>query len=394
MTVRFGFLLFTYLVYSAACSTKGEVFQEEAGTGAEGDAGAEADGPSAAMDAATKPDVGPADVAVTADVARDSATVAPDVAASVDAAKKLDTAVAAPDAAPTMVPLPLHPSCTFGRQTVRQLSPELILLLDRSGSMNTLVPMTKYSRWDSVNMALDVVLRNTTNQVYWGLKLFPAVGMGCDVPEGIEVNPAIGNVDAMFRTIHMSLPSAAPPGTPLGQGVRAATRYLTSLHIRNPEFLVVATDGQPTCPDVTQGGKDSVAALQDAAKSGISTFVLGVAEAGTAESQVLSDLATAGGVPSDGATKYFSASTQNNLLAVLEGITKRITKCVFVLDVAPPSPKDVGVYVDGRRLGAQDWVYSGNNLSVEIKGATCEQLKAGTASRVEMILGCPGVPVP
>jgi hypothetical protein len=43
---------------------------------------------------------------------------------------------------------------------------------------------------------------------------------------------------------------------------------------------------------------------------------------------------------------------------------------------------------------ASDWRYAGDKKSIEIAGNACQALRAGSATTIEMILGCPGVPVP
>ncbi len=400
-------LLLTVGAYSAGCTTQGTVFQEDGG-------------PLADVDA----DQGVADAAPSADLAADKA-VSVDTAASGDtAAPKVDTAPVLPDAPaampdaklpdkiadtrpadtspatvpplPTMVPLPVHPSCTYGRQTIRHYPPEVVLVLDRSGSMLSKVPMTDYSAWDAINVALETTVKNTSSSVAWGLKYFPTT-TGCNIADGVDVTPALNNGDKLFTSIKKATPVITGdglPGTPLQAGVRAATTYLTSRRVPNPQFMIVASDGLPTCPAGVEGDKDSLAAVTEARAKGVSTFIMGSPGGSKAADKLLDGMAAAGGQAKDTVPRYFTVATKDNLLAAMENITTRVAKCVFVFDVAPPSPKDVGLYVDGRRVPATDWAYGPNFLSLEVKGASCDVLKAAQAPRVEMILGCPGVPVP
>jgi hypothetical protein len=208
------------------------------------------------------------------------------------------------------------------------------------------------------------------------------------------VSPSASSYDAIWKAVTTTSPNEGPPGSPVGAAVSAASQQLARRTTGSPKFIVLASDGQPSCPDNEQGMKQAIEAVQAAARVGVSTFVLGIAAPGSRDDMVLNQLALAGEHARPGAEKYFTVSSKNDLVGALGQIATRVTKCVFGFDQVPPSPEHVAVYVDGARVPSADWRYAGDHLSIEISGGACQALRAGTATRIEMILGCPGVPVP
>ena len=81
-------------------------------------------------------------------------------------------------------------------------------------------------------------------------------------------------------------------------------------------------------------------------------------------------------------------------MAALRFITGQITTCVFALDKLAPVPSDVTVKIDGATIPrdpshAAGWDLTANATAVQLFGAACEQVKAGTALNLEIVYGCP-----
>jgi hypothetical protein len=138
--------------------------------------------------------------------------------------------------------------------------------------------------------------------------------------------------------------------------------------------------------------------VTEAATAGVRTFVLGTSALDAAEQSTLTALAVAGGEANAGTPRYHTAGNRQKFQAALTQIAARTTMCVFNLEAAPPSPADVALLLDGKRLAPdstqrEGWTWGADNRSVQIYGAACEALKSKTMS-VEMVFGCRGVPVP
>ena len=213
-------------------------------------------------------------------------------------------------------------------------------------------------------------------------------------------------------TLNQAVMSTVPSGngTPTGAAVGVAADYLNSLQDSNKHYLLLATDGQPSCggtagalvKSTSQSQTDAVAAVGAAAAAGIHTFVVGVAtKAGDAAT--LNLLAVAGleprSDPDPMAAKYYLGATNSELVGALQAITGVINKdCVFPLSSEPPVPNNIAVKVMGQKApfdpsNAAGWNYR-DPKTVEVFGAWCEMIKNDAADKVQIIFGCPEIEIP
>jgi hypothetical protein len=277
--------------------------------------------------------------------------------------------------------------------------PEIILVFDRSSSMNELVPMTMTSRYTEAMAAITDVLNKTNATVLWGLKMYPT-GMQCMITPGVDVPVGMMSGPAVITSL-MGLPPGMPVGTPTHLAITAATEHLKTRTTTNPKYILLTTDGLPNCNNGGLGNNNgeavSVAAIQAAAAAGFHTFVVGIATAGTDADTTLNNFAVAGGQPRMGATKYYPATVRDELVMALTQITGQVTNCVYPLSMQPPSPNDVAVNVGTMRI-ARDamngWEYGMGMQSVVLNGKACELAKSGMAGQVQIIFGCPNMPIP
>ena len=121
-------------------------------------------------------------------------------------------------------------NCGIKRHNLEKRPAELLLVLDRSGSM--LEPVTDpatgmgVEKWSATVGALDAVLQATQAQVSWGLKLYPVGGDQCDVADAPEVPVAAANHAAVLASIN-GMPAMRDGGsTPTQAAVRKATAVL------------------------------------------------------------------------------------------------------------------------------------------------------------------------
>jgi hypothetical protein len=285
-------------------------------------------------------------------------------------------------------------ACGLQKYQLEKLQPELLLVLDRSGSMNELAGMGQTSRWEETSTALIDVLTQTQGTILWGLKNFPnpsrcLVTPGVDVEIGPSTTPSID-------LIRNTLPNDGASGTPTGQAVEIATKYLRSRATPNAKYLVLATDGAPACPPASEliEQRRAVAALTEALADDIP-----IATAGTEADLILSDFARVGGRARPGPQPYYPVENGKDLLEALAQISKVVASCAFTLEKEPPSPDDVAVDVDGMRITrdptqTSGWNYRPGNRAIVLYGPVCDRVKSGQASNVDIIFGCPHVPIP
>jgi hypothetical protein len=293
--------------------------------------------------------------------------------------------------------------CGFKKYVLQRQPADLMLVLDRSGSMKDSLKGSAVSKWLDTTAALEVTIKTTDATVNWGLKSFPTGIVECSVADGIDVNIAPANYSKVSPAIMMEMPEGK--GTPTRMAIGKTLAHMKTLTTPNPKYLVLATDGQPNCADDMSSKKDdapgAIAAIDAAAKSGFHTFVVGIATAGSTANTTLNSMAEKGLEPRAGETKYYAVASKQDLVDALAKITGLVGSCLFPLDNAPPSPNDVAVKIDGKLIPRDTkqmngWDYGADTKSVRLYGAACDTLKATATdqTKVDITFGCPGVVIP
>jgi hypothetical protein len=298
---------------------------------------------------------------------------------------------------------------------------DILLVLDRSESMtdpadsSMAASSTNPSKWSIVVPTLNAAITSTDSSVLWGMKSFPEGSGGeCvtgSVTSAIDVGISAGNAAAVTAAISTVTP--AGNGTPTGDAINAAVTYLKSLSDSNPKYILLATDGAPSCgaiPSKDNARPYAVTAVTNAKTAGFPTFVIGIATGDASDTATLNALADAGGeVPASAnnplAPHYYLASNMTALTAALGSITGQISSCVFPLATPPPVPNDatkLGVYLGAGMTKipydskmANGWAYTDTNDSaVEVFGSWCTMIQAAGAGAVQIIFGCMSIDVP
>jgi len=287
---------------------------------------------------------------------------------------------------------------------------EVLLVLDRSGSMENELDSGE-TRWEAVVPTLVSAIEATTPGIWWGLKSYPELDdtESC-APESIvptiHVPIAEGGGDTVVTAVEATTPLG--DGTPTGDAVRFALDHLRerAMVSDNPKFLLLATDGEPNCPDddddedAPDAVDYTVSAIADALAEGFPTFVVGVDTTDDGAVENLNAMAEAGGRPRAGDPSFYLASTQAEIEAALQEITGEIASCVFDLDPPPPVPDNIAVDFDGMRAerdpSLQDgWEYTKDDHSqLEVYGSWCERIKSQAQIKVNIKYGCPETEIP
>jgi hypothetical protein len=196
-------------------------------------------------------------------------------------------------------------------------------------------------------------------------------------------------------------------GTPTGAAIDAAVVYLKTLTTTNTKYILLATDGEPSCYDTSGSSNQSLArpvaitAVQNAFNAGFKTFVVGISDKSNAITS-LNDLAVAGGTAKSTnplADKYYLASSQAELTSALLEITAPFLSCTFTFPNAPPAPDHIAVVVGDQKAprdtsNANGWNYtSADNKTVEVFGTWCDMIKTSAANKVDFIFGCKDDPI-
>ena len=286
---------------------------------------------------------------------------------------------------------------------------DVLIVLDRSGSMAGQVippgfdvgmfvlclllkncPPTT-SKWEAMTGALETSVTAGAAAVNYGLKLFPEDD-NCGVADGVAVPIAADNGKAINDKLAGTVPGGSTPTTTV---LASAGRYLSSLGRPNPRFVLLATDGEPTC-----GGDGAAAttAVANLAAAGIPVYVIGIATEGMADS-TLSAMAMAGGRPRSASPAYYPVQTAADLSATLSAIGGQIASCSFTVrrPDPPADPSNVAVKANGRRVPKSDtdgWRYGSDMTSIELTGTWCDQIRSGAITDLEATFACTEAIIP
>ncbi|HEY0713728.1 MAG TPA: vWA domain-containing protein [Polyangia bacterium] len=293
-----------------------------------------------------------------------------------------------------------NPGCNFGRFLAQRVSPEILLVFDRSSAMRKPAAGSMQTRWVEMTDGLAEVLTRRQSAASWGLKLFPST-QECIVNDGVDVPVGTAGFNDVINKIRGSQPAMGMEGSPVHQALLTALVGFPA--VSKPRFFVLASDGLPGCPTGEPGEAKAYEAVRAAAMQGVRTFVIGVANAGTRQHTVLNELANSGREPLPGATRYFPAQNKTQMVQALENITDQLGSCLFSITPAPPSPNFVAMNIGNERIPrdlnqVEGWNYGADmkagTKTIRVYGNACAKLRANPAAQVEMVYGCPNIPPP
>jgi len=291
----------------------------------------------------------------------------------------------------------LDSNCGVTTLGTTRLPPDLLLVFDKSGSMaedpstgNPCMPAaTCPSKWNQATTAINMALSSST-MINWGLKLFSDTG-NCNVAVGAQVN--IGANTA--TQITAALGRTGPAGnTPTTLALRRGGDYLATLTDPNPKFMVLVTDGAPTCGNGGNNGDDAnaIAEVTTQLTRGFGTFVVGLATSNDMQANTtLTSMSMNGGHPRMGTPNYYVANNTAELVTALGSIGNLVRSCTFALSGAPPDPLAVKVQADGKTVPASatdGWGYNPQMTSVILTGSYCQGVLDGTIMNVTVLFGC------
>ncbi len=294
--------------------------------------------------------------------------------------------------------------CASVRIEARRVTPNVILIVDQSGSMTADFPGAA-DRWRGLRNSLmddTGLVRELEDTVRFGLALYsarsseprgPAMGM---CPLVTLVDPALSNFDAIDAVYSDEDPIDE---TPTGDSVDFILDWIGSIPdpSEDPTIFILATDGEPdTCEQANpqEGQEEAIAAVGRAYLAGIRTFIISVGE-GTISSEHLQDVANAGlgrrgGDPD---AEFWVAGDDDGLRAALGDIIGGELSCVVELmgRVNPDEACEGEVRLNGDEVPPCDeengWVPV-DESHIELRGESCERLQNTPGVTLEAEFPC------
>jgi hypothetical protein len=325
----------------------------------------------------------------------------PDAASPRDAGRDVgtDTGIDAPfDAGPICAPdvllLPAHA--------------DVLLVLDRSGSMTRPLASSSTTRWQALQGALGAALPAFDANVAFGATIFPIPGAQsatvCTVGASLDVPVALGAGGAILSALAAHAPSG---GTPTADAIGVATTALAARSRAGvPQSIVLATDGGPNCDPADSGqpwfgqapetcaesGIDpemcldrtrTLARISSALDAGIPTYVIAMDVSESFLVSVLRQMAEAGGRARPGTQPYYDVRNPDDLRAAFGDIATRVSSCSFFPDGAVVSDTPT-LEVDGTVIPRDDtrtdgWT-RGSSGTFDLFGSACELAMNGAVT--------------
>lgn len=248
---------------------------------------------------------------------------------------------------PSAIALSL-PCAAFAQDEVRCDAPQVLIVLDKSSSMNGLVP-SGVTKWEAAQQAVSDVTLGFSASVDFGLMIFPdpnqcspgSVVVDCGAETSADIQNALGDAPPEYGNY-----------TPMAQSIEAAGAHDQLADPTRRSYVLLITDGWQWCDPYDAATRflpvDAVTSLHD--DRGLVTYVVGFGD--SVDVATLNRAAAAGGAPIPGCDPngedigtddhcYYQTDDLDSLAAALDDIAQHITEeecdgfdndCDFLVD--------------------------------------------------------------
>jgi hypothetical protein len=287
--------------------------------------------------------------------------------------------------------------CKPGQFTLAKARPTVMIVADRSGSMNNRFDANG-SRWVVLGNALAKALPPVDPTMRLGLLMFPAAGarnsVSCALPGTVNLVPALNNVQPLVSTLKATTTGG---GTPTADAIALAGKAVQAVRsARTARAMILATDGSPNCNSgldpascvcsdpgtncrrdgsLCLDDKRTVDRINDFAVAGVPTYVIGLGN--DASAATLDAMAIAGGRPQkSGPHRYYAVANQAELDAALVTVRDQVGACTYLTPSVPDAEGTIRLLIDGKVVPydpTNGWVWvDQKNGEIVLAGAACD----------------------
>jgi hypothetical protein len=286
--------------------------------------------------------------------------------------------------------------CNAQEIVAKAVPPNMLIVLDRSCSMTNAVGNS--TKWNIAVAALNKMTTDFNGKIRFGMTLFPDLAGGDCGQGAIPIPVADGNEMVIQDLLTKSLMKAdkyfpdGPCVTNIDTAMLQASGEPSFLDVDRDSYALLVSDGKQSsgCGGDT-GDKKTEMYIADLFAKGVPTFVIGFAVG--VDSAQMDAFATAGGVPASGPTKFYDAADQASLDMALKTIAAKTLSCSYALDMKPPSPDEIYVFLNDTKIAkdpshTSGWDYDAATNQVIFYGQSCDDLKNGLVDDIDIVLGC------
>lgn len=308
-------------------------------------------------------------------------------------------------------------ACETTQRTLHAAAPDVMLVVDRSGSLRPPVidcrmpdivsafttcvgvdcndPMQAMNPYCGANMTVDrweltVSAIKSLTQMFddklgFGLTTFPGVGAstqtgqpnGC-TPGTLRVPVALDTAGPIAEALDMTQIDGYTPTASTLEAVLPQIREKRAANTETPaQFVLLVTDGAPNCVGGSsnmdmQAHIDTLAAIDALAVAGVKTFVMGYNDPAAPNlTKQLTEYAQHGGT-----STFYALESGANLPQGLGEAMSTIPDCTYVLEGPAPAREHVRVTLDGNALQAEPTNgFSLTDKTLTIAGSACATLR-------------------
>jgi hypothetical protein len=284
---------------------------------------------------------------------------------------------------------------TFPVAATKQ-SPNIMMAVDESGSMTEQISGSNQSKWTALDGAVNMLLGQFSGSAQWGLSIFPnSPNNACSAGQ-IDIAVGANTTTAILAKMNALNDNNIGGNTPTNQTLQAMLGSAAGLtDATRANYVLLMTDGQPNCGGNAKDVAATVAQLYAQTPS-VRTFVVGIGDGASSDPNALNSWADAGHTARTGATHYYQVNTVNDLQAAFADIVNGVASCTYQLSMKPADATLIVAYINGVAV-PQDptngTTYDPGSNSLEFHGTSCDQIKSGASSSLDVIYGCPSGPI-
>ncbi|MCB9701823.1 MAG: VWA domain-containing protein [Myxococcales bacterium] len=276
-----------------------------------------------------------------------------------------------------------------------KLPPNVMIVLDRSGSMDGDVQDSNKTRWEVAKDAIFALVDAFNNDIRFGLVTYSACKLLEECTAGEVVVPIIDKASNLITGFLQGkgleyLCNSGMPETSTGNTLAARIGDPTLQDPSRGNAIILITDGGESseCKDKTDGQMAAAALYGQAIP--VKTYAVGFSD-GIIGS--LAEIAAAGGTQTP-----YNANNPQSLQDALNAIAANVASCDFVLDGDPPDMDEIFVFFDDDPAGipydpVNGWTYDPDTKTIHFHGEACEKLKNGEVVDIDVVYGC-NAPIP